>query len=200
MKWSQPTYTGNITAEIARVRAWCNLTEDNTTGDDLLHEMILVAVGEIEKYQRRQLLSATYTAYLDDWPESGVIEIRDKLPITAISAVKYKADDGSGTLTTVTASNYHTSLASYHSPARIVPISTYTWPTLATGYVERVQVSLTAGYGSTESIPMTTRAALRYLVAQMVEVREPVVVGSISSEIPLTVRAAMDADCWGWYA
>ena len=119
------------------------------------------------------------------------------IAITAVSAVKYK-ESTAGTLTTVTASNYATSFPT-SSPGRIVPISSYAWPTLYTDAVDRVQVSLTAGYGSAVNVPMTTRAAIRYLVAQMVEFREPVVLGMTAAEIPQTLKGALDDDCWGWY-
>jgi len=197
MRWSAPTYTGDMTAEIAAVRSWCNLTEDNTTDDGMLRDMILAAVGQVERYQRRQLISATFTVTMDDWPRDGCFWFRDHLPITAVSAVKYK-ESTAGTLTTVTASNYATSFPR-SSPGRIVPISSYAWPTLYTDAVDRVQVSLTAGYGSAVNVPMTTRAAIRYLVAQMVEFREPVVLGMTAAEIPQTLKGALDDDCWGWY-
>lgn len=197
MKWSEPSGMSGLADDLDMVKSWCHLTDDNSTTDADVADMIRHAMRIVERHQKRQLLSATYTAYLEDWPDDGVIVFRDKLPITAVSAVKYK-DDTDGTLQTVTSTNYHTSLASYHSPARIVPISGYTWPTLQTGGVERVQVTVTAGYGNAAQIPMTTRAAIRWLVSHMVENREPVVMSSVS-ELPLTVKAAMDADCWGWY-
>lgn len=197
MRWSEPTYTGNVTAELERLKSWCNVHEDDTVTDADIHEAALWACDEVGGIQRRQLIAATFTVYADDWPDDGTICFRDKLPITAVSAVKYK--DGDGVLQTVDSSNYHTSIVGYNSPARIVPITGYSWPTLQSGAVDRVQLSVTAGYPTVEQIPMPTRGAIRYLVAQKVAAREPVVIGSISSEIPLTLRTAIQAGEWGWY-
>lgn len=198
MIWSEPSGVTGTAEDLESVKRWCNIVEGNTVTDDMLEDMIKAATRYVERHQRRQLLSATYTAYLDDWPESGTIEIRDKLPIQSITSVQYK--DVNAATQTVTATNYHTSLASYHSPARIIPIWGYTWPELQEGAVERVIITLTAGYGALSTLPMTTRAAIRYFVGQMVEYREPVVTGTIVAEMPFTVRMAMDADCWGSYA
>ena len=157
--------------------------------------MIRAAVGFVEAYQRRQLLTATYTAYLENWPSGDTIEIRDKLPIASITAVKYKADDDDGTLTTITSTNYGTRLP-YASPAWIKFIDGYSYPTLKTGAVERIQISLTAGYGTADQIPWTTRAAIRMLVSDFVDERGTVIIGTTANEIPNKLKRCLDPECW----
>jgi len=197
-RWSEPSSVSGQPEDVARLLSWLNLTEDNMTTSEDVMEFARMAVGYVERYQRRCLLSSTFTAYMDDWPDGGEIVLDDKLPIQSVTSVKYKAYTD-GTLTTVTASNYHTLLSSYHSPARIKPIWSYTWPTLQDGAYDRVQVTVTAGYGTYHQIPMTTRAAIRFLVANFNEYRESIIVGTINSELPVLTRA-LDCECWGSYA
>jgi len=191
--WSAPTSTSGLADDLLAVKSWCHIVDGNATSDDQLRDMIQDAMRCVETYQRRQLLTATYAVTMDDWPANGVIEIRDKLPIATIVSVQYK--DADGDTQTVTATNYHTSLPR-NSPARIQPISGYAWPTLQTGALERVTVNLTAGYGNAHQVPMTTRAAIRDLVAEMVENRGPTVTGTIVAEIPGKLKRNLDAECW----
>ena len=198
MRWSAPSGVIVPPEAIERLRSWCNLTDDNTVADRDLLDMLLHAMGVVEKYQRRQLLTATYAVYFDDWPADGTIVINDKLPIASIVSVQYV--DTAGDTQTVTSTNYNASIVSQDSPARIIPIEGYSWPQLETGSPDRVIVNLTAGYGDLNSVPDTTKAALKWLVAQQVEHREPVLVGATVAELPFTVKTALDLECWGWYA
>lgn len=194
MLWSAATSTSGIADDLERVKSWCNVVSGNSTSDADVMDMIRAAMSFVEKYQRRQLLTATYSVKYDDWPDGdGTIELRDKLPIASITSVQYKDSDGD--TQTVTSTNYHTSLPR-NSPGRIVPISGYSWPTLQTGGIERVTVNLTAGYGTADQIPMTTRAAIRMIVSDFVDERGSVLVGATASEIPKKLKRCLDAECW----
>jgi len=159
--------------------------------------MLTSARQWVENYLRRQLVTATWKAYLDGFPAE--IQINDKLPIATISSIAYVDDDGDSQ--TLSSSLYQSDLVSEGKPARIMPAYGQTWPAVRSGVYNAVTVTFTAGYGATrESVPLGIRHAILMLAADWYNNREDVVVGAISGRIATGVEFCLQPFEWGFYA
>ncbi len=166
--------------------------------DQLARARVMLAAARqwVENRLHRQLITATWYGYLDEFPET--IYIQDKLPIATITSVTYY--DSSDTLATLSASLYQTDLVSENKPARISPISGQSWPSTYDRY-NAVKVTFTAGYGATrESVPLGIRHAILMVAADWYANREETVIGTISSKITNGVEMCLQPFDWGWYA
>jgi len=158
--------------------------------------MLTAARQWVENRLHRQLITSTWTAYLGAFPE--VIEIKDKLPVSAVASVKYYDDDNS--LQTLSSSNYETDIVSENSVPRIRPAFGYSWPLTYSRY-NAVQVALTCGYGATrESVPMGIRHAILIIAADLYENREDTVIGQSVNSVPIGVEYCLQPFDWGFYA
>lgn len=158
--------------------------------------MLAAARQWVENRLKRQLITATWIGYLDEFPET--IYIADKLPVATISSVQYYDTDN--VLQTVTATDYQTDLVSENTPARISPVSGESWPLTYDKY-NAVKITFTAGYGSTrESVPLGIRHAILMVAADWFANREETVIGTINSKIANGVEMVLQPFDWGWYA
>lgn len=149
----------------------------------------------IERRLSRQLCTATWKLYLDEFPE--IIEIRDKLPIKSLTHIKYY--NTAGTLTTMTTAEYQTDFASDGRPARIMPAYGYTWPSIQTDRLNPIEIQFVSGYGTASSVPATIRNGMLQLVANWFENREANVIGTIVTQLPFGVEACITPEDWGFY-
>ena len=78
--------------------------ESDLDRDDLLQDLIYDAIQASQNATGRQYCRATYTAYLDEYPEGNEIELTLG-PVAAITSVKYYAEDATE-LTTVDSAKY----------------------------------------------------------------------------------------------
>ncbi len=161
-----------------------------------LNRLVERAIGYVEHRLRRQLLTATFKAYLSGW--SDRIKIDDKLPITSIDGIQYYDTDGD--MQTLAADRYVTDIISANYPAVIVPVTDVVLPELKADRANPIVISFTAGYGGAEDIPPTIRHAITMLVADWYEVRENVITGTIVARVPFGVEAMLSAEDWGAYA
>ena len=149
----------------------------------------------VENYLHRQIITATWKLYLDEFPGDDVIQIHDKLPVATIATIKYYDTDN--VLQTATASTYDTDLASENRPPRIRPAYGQYWPSTYNRY-NAVEITFTAGYGTTrESVPLGIRHAILILAADWWTNREDVVIGTISSRIETGVEMCLQPFDWG---
>lgn len=129
-----------------------------------------------------QLMPATWTLYLDNWPSDDTIQIK-KYPLTAISSIKYYAD-GESTLTTYDPANYDVDLSSY--PGRILLLEDL--PDLNEDKFNAVQIVFTCGYASSAYVPSDIIAALKLLIGHFYENPQQVMTGTQVNELPLGYR------------
>lgn len=80
---------------------------------------------------------------------------------------------------------------------RITPSYGTTWPQCQV-YPSSVWIDCTLGYGpNSTDVPACIRAAMKLLIGTLYENREDVIIGTIVSELPLTVNALLAAEDWG---
>jgi uncharacterized phiE125 gp8 family phage protein len=118
--------------------------ESDTTQDTYLQEILDAAIECVQEDTGRQLARATYTLYLDDFPDGDLMDIT-RGPVAAISSVKYY--NTANALTTMTASDYQ--LDNIELTARLRFVNTY-------GVYDRlnaVEIEFTCGYENASAIP-----------------------------------------------
>jgi len=188
---TSPPSTYPVTTTEARTHCLIYGSADDTYLDSL----IAAATRHVESLSSRQLLTATWAARMDDFPEE--IELRI-LPVASVVSIVYVDPDAVSQ--TLAAANYRTDIESPDCPGRISPAYGMTWPAVRGETYNAVTVSFTAGYGAAAAVPETYKQAILLLVAHWFENREPVNIGNIVNTIPLAFTSLMAAEGWGTYA
>jgi uncharacterized phiE125 gp8 family phage protein len=169
------------TEPVSLVEARDHLKLDLTGGvhpeDLLIQNYITAARQHVENLTGRTLVSATQTDYFDCWQDEFVLT---RAPVTAVSSVKYVAEDG--TLTTLATSVYRVDIASLL--ARVTLEYEQEWPA-AREVTNAIQIAYTTGSGA---VTGALKQAVLLLAAHWFESRVPVGPGSLD-EMPHMVTA-----------
>lgn len=151
--------------------------------DAVVTAAIAAAVSAIEEQTRRALITQTWVAYITEaWPAYDAVFL-PRPRLLSVVAVQYRNTAGTWT----TSTNYRLQDASEPSAVWL----TSTPADVATPETEQDavwRITYIAGYGvEPNAVPDTLRAAVKLLAAHLFEAREPVVVGTIVSELPLGI-------------
>lgn len=147
--------------------------------DATLARYIQAATREIEHATRRQLITATYEAKWDTWPNGGFLLPRP--PLLAVSSITYVDTDGE--TQTVDSGTYE--VDNNDEPGSIHLAWGQTWPAHRS-HPRVIAVTYTAGYGTTPAdVPADYRQAVLMLVSQFYYDREA------GPELPPAVRALL---------
>lgn len=159
---------------------------DESTYIDLL---IQAARSAAEDYTGRQLITATWKWYCDEWPvdSDGAIWV-PKPNLLTVTSITYV--DPEGTTQTWSASEYSVDIVSV--PGRITEAYGYTYPT-ARSIENAITITYTAGYGATAStVPARLRLGMLHMIAHWYETREPVNIGNIVNPLPDMGKQLLD--------
>lgn len=172
---------------ITLAEAKAHLRVDDTTEDTYISALITAARAHAESLTERQFITATYVLRLDEFPVRCTDIIRVPRPnLLTVTSITYV--DQNGDTQTLSSTLYQVDIASL--PGRIMPAYGQLWPTTRC-QLNAVAVTFTAGYGAAAAVPVPIKHAVKLLVSHWFENREPVVVGTITSEVPTTVKALL---------
>lgn len=143
-----PGFTAISVAELKR-----NLHIEHDDQDELLQELVSRAIASSQIATGRQYARATYTLYLDEYPEDDEIEI-DRGPVEAITSVKYFAP-GASSLTTVDPAKYQ--LDNVELTARLRFLESFAPDTDRMNVIE---IEFTAGWANSAAIPKDLAEAI----------------------------------------
>jgi uncharacterized phiE125 gp8 family phage protein len=189
------TVTVAPTAEpVTLAEARAHLRLDHNDEDGLLAGYLLAARQHIEGETRRALSQQTLQYRIDrDWPTAWIGGAsRDgialpRAPLRSVVGIEYV--DPVGDTQTLPASQYQVARANDSKlEGLILPAYGVTWPRVREQF-EAITVTFVAGYGGSLALPEPLRQAILLLTAHFYENREPVNVGNIVTEIPLTVAS-----------
>jgi uncharacterized phiE125 gp8 family phage protein len=170
------------------VQGHLRLTED-TERARIESILIPAAMALAESETDRQIITATWTLYMDDFPASGTIIELPKPPLQSVTHVKYY--DTAGVQQTWTESGNYTVVAPsgpYAEKGYIAPEYGITYPSTQ-AIKNAVEVQFLAGYGdSYKNVPPLIRAAMLLIVGEQFERRENAIAGTIISQIPLSAQ------------
>ena len=149
---------------------------DGDFDEDLLQAYIDAAVNWVEDYADIVLIEREVKDKVANF--RGDLELCRE-PIKSIESITYLDPDGA-----------EQSIGGFrvYQGNKITPLVGFAWPSkLAKSDIE---IKYVAGYGAThEAVPAKIKQALRLLVSHQYEHREAVIVGTISSELPIGVTA-----------
>lgn len=159
---------------VADAKMYCRV--DDSVEDSLFSSLITAARVYCEKRSKRTLITTAYRLDAYCFPSStGAIRL-DKGPLIAVQSVKYY--DTGGTQQTIDTANYRVDITPLYG--EIVPVDTYVWPVVQGQRPNAVEIAFTAGYGAAaSSVPDTAKTAIKMLVANWYENREPATPGSM---------------------
>jgi uncharacterized phiE125 gp8 family phage protein len=154
----------------------------NTKQDTLIQRQIRLARFYAEAVSGKQFINATWILYLDRFPAI----IRPPLPpLSSVTTLKYY--DTGNSLTTLT-ENTDFTVDSKSEPARIEPEYNLSWPSTRDRF-NAIELTYVAGYGTEGSdVPESYIQAMMLLLANWYEVREPIIVGAVGTEVAKSVN------------
>ena len=160
--------------------------EDDLAYVDMMISAVMARVDGKEGILNRAILTQTWDLTLDDFPAADHISI-PLPPLQSVTSITYT--DTAGDSQTWAASNY--TVITDRLPGRVALGYQKTYP--ATQNIPNaVTVRFVAGYGdSWNDVPATLRLALMQLAAHWYENRDPVLIGTISAELPMHVESLL---------
>jgi len=133
-------------------------TGDQTL-DNELNDAIVSGRKEVENITRRQLLTATWDYYLDEWPAKDFI----KLPLgnlATVTSVSWKDSDGTETTLTVT-TDYLVETNGEQCGKIVLPYGG-SWP-IGTLYPSNpIKIRFTCGWTAAASVPRELKQAVKF--------------------------------------
>jgi uncharacterized phiE125 gp8 family phage protein len=192
MGWQCATEATQEPVTLEEARTHCRVSSHDD--DVYLASLISVARRWVERRTALQLVSATWTWNVDEFPLQTQPFYVPVMPVQSVTSVKYY--DGDGTQQTLSSSAYAVDITS--RPGRIGLPYGYSWP-IAQDRQNAVEIIFKAGFGgaaptvaqSVAAVPKTIKQAILLLVGHWYENREPVNIGNIVSDIPLCVESLL---------
>jgi uncharacterized phiE125 gp8 family phage protein len=162
------------------------LRVDGTEDDDYITGAITAARRYCETFTGKSFITRTLEVVLTGFPSGGIP--LEYPPVQAVQSFTYV--DSDDTEHDVDEDIYR--LDTYRG--RLVLASGESWPSASLQSGEAVVIRYVAGYGDAEDVPYELHQAILFLVSHWYDQREPVVVGTIAANVPLTV----DHLLWGY--
>lgn len=189
MWYSLKQTTAPATEPVTLGEAKAHLRVDSTDEDAYVAGLIAAARQMAEAYTQRQLITATYTMKLHDFPVGENPICLPRTPLGSVSSITYlDADDVTTTLSTNVYEVLDNDTTAYIAlkPGQI-------WPSARFEQYEAVTITFTAGYGAaTSDVPATARSAMFLIIGNLFENREQAVIGTITAELPFGVTTLLD--------
>jgi uncharacterized phiE125 gp8 family phage protein len=161
---------------LAEAKAQCRV--DGTDEDALLLAYIEAATSAAEHELGRKLITQTWEAVYDGFPE-GAVELNAPRVQSIVSVTYIAADNTTATL----ASNAYV-LDADQTPGWLHPAAGTTWPATADA-ANAVRVRFICGYGDAPAdIPANVRQWMLMHIATAYRQREGMIVGTISADLP----------------
>jgi uncharacterized phiE125 gp8 family phage protein len=129
-----------------------------TPVDDDLQDAIEDGTETVENITRRQLLTATWDAFMDEWPDKDYIE----LPygnLQSVTSVKYKDTDG--TETTLTVTTDYLVETNGEQRGRIVLPYGCSWPSATLYPSNPISIRFVCGWTAAASVPKNIKRAVK---------------------------------------
>ena len=182
---------------LAAVRGQVRRAPSFTDDDDWLLQAIAAAVGAVEGNTGRQLLTATYELWLDEWPCRGIRP--PKAPLQSVEAITYL--DLNGAEQTLDEDQYVVLAPAGERAVHgwIEPAYQVVWP-LVRCQAGAIKVQFVAGYGDDgDAIPAALTTAMLMLVGHWYQNRETVALGTIGTEVELAYSALVQGNGFQLY-
>ena len=188
------TYTAPTEEPVSLAEMKLHLRVDHSDEDALIAGLITAAREQCELESRRTFCTATLEQRWERWPWAGGFPLH-RGPVQSITSITYTDEDG--TTGTMSSSDYL--LYKETDPATVVLKPGAEWPAVDLMPGASIAVRYVAGYGAAAAVPQRYKQAIKLMAAHWYENREPVVVGTIVTQLPLAVRTLLDTDRAGYF-
>ena len=149
-----------------------HLKVDHAESDGLIQSLIVAATAQIENITNRRLLTQTWKAYSDKWPQDFFT-----LPfgnLQSVTAVKYTDEDNDQS--TMSAAEYIVDTKS--DPGRVLLGVNESWPSDTLYPSNPIEIEFVCGYGVDPLLmPETLKVAAMVMVGDMYANRESFLLG-----------------------
>lgn len=156
-------------------QAKTHLRIDTDDENSLINSLIVTARRMAEAYTSRQLITATYTLDMNDFPDGSYFErgygviLLPRTPLGSVSGITYV--DTGGTTQTLATTVYET--ISDDITAKVVLKPSQVWPSVQSDKYNAVTVTFTAGYGAAATnVPESVQSGMLILIAELFENRD----------------------------
>lgn len=183
-----------------------HVRELDTDQAEYVTALAIAAREHCESRTRRAFLTQTWKLTLDAFPRANATRFATdtfanarlglgggdgpirlpRNPVQSVTSVQYRGLDGA--LTTLDPSMYQVDLTSL--PARIVPAYATSWPSTRQ-MLAAVEVVFVAGWDTPDNVPAGIKQAIRFLTGHWYDKREPVITGTIASDLAFTLDAVL---------
>jgi uncharacterized phiE125 gp8 family phage protein len=141
------------------------------TDDALLTDILSAAVDHAEDFTARQLMTATWDMFLNEFPCKDFIEIPYG-NLQSVTSVKYK--DCDGTETTMTVTTEYLVETNGEARGRIVLPYGCSWPSVTLYPSNPISIRFVCGYTSAAVVPTKIKAAIKLIAADLYNSRQTV--------------------------
>lgn len=172
---------------VTTAEAKTHLRVDSSDDDTYIDTLVKSARLWVERTNGLALVTQTWDGSIDAFPRGDRIVV-PKYPLVSVSSITYHDADLS-TSTVFSSANYQVDVAA--RPPRIVLKDGADWPTDTLRASSGVVVRFVAGYGAASAVPEDIEHAIKLLVGQMYNHREPEVTGTIVTPIQFAIDALL---------
>lgn len=145
--------------------------------NDLISRLITAARKYVEHYIDQRIGSQVWELYLDSWPVGGVINLPEA-PVISVASIAYTDSDNVTTVFT----DYYSDIVGNFLVLGSIPNATLR-------KTNSIKVTYTAGH---TTAPSEATTAMHLIIGNMYTNRESVIIGTISSILPMGVVSMLD--------
>lgn len=169
------------------------VNEATTAEDDLLIRILQSAIDDAEDFTGRQLLTATFKGYLDEFPpDKDYIE----LPfgnLQSVTSIKYKDSDGTETTLTentdyLVETNVDATLGGDQVGRIVLPYGV-SWPSVELYPSNPITIEFICGWTSAVYVPSKIKQAILLMAADRYADRGEPIVGALVTQESRTMNA-----------
>lgn len=176
--------TAPTTEPVTLAEVKTRLRIDDATDDAGVNRLIASATKHAESITRRAFVTQSWALTLDAFP-CGSISL-PLPPLQTVDEISYI--DSTGATVVLPSTEY---LVDKNGMIGMIHRAYQKqWP-ITRAQPMAVRIKFTAGYGAATAVPSDLASALMLLVAHWDQNREPVVVGTIVSSVPLSVESLL---------
>jgi len=152
---------------LAEAKSHLRIPTAITNDDTYIQTLIYIAIDYVEQFTARRLLTQTWKAYLNRWPDTEYI----RLPfgkLASVTSVVYTDSDGDPT--TMDSGDYIVDTNS--EPGQVVLDYGESWPSFTEYPVNPICITYVCGWTEASAVPPAIKHAIKILVADLYENRE----------------------------
>ena len=171
---------------VSLTEAKLHLKVDISTDDALIQNLIIAATHLSEEYTNRFFLNTDVVMTCSDWSDLNALFKSNVTYDYSTNTIKYYAPGDGNTFTTWNNLNYNVVIE--YQPAQVSIRENKTFPSIQ-NRSDAIQITYKSGYGSSATnVPQEIKQAILLTIGNFYSNRSSVVVGRISTELPLNVK------------